>query len=852
MKRRMILGLFGWLILLGETVSAQAVTEAEYIEFIKVRDADGTVRCEQITRTPAEVAQMRATAAGVPLTVLPSTVGRRDNRIGLDIILRATPQLEANATAVAAFEAAAERWESIVKSPVTMILDVDYGPLRFGTPYAANVLGSTSTPRFQLTTTTIRQYADSLKSRNPGLANIYDAIPDPMPNTANVALPRPSGGLSNLQAIGFSDPNPDPDPSVNPFGTVAAIGFNSAFTYDFDPSNGITAGQTDFDAVVVHEIGHALGFISVIGGNSGFPLTWDLYRVRPNVVTNLATFNTAPRVLTPGPSATGGDHVYWDGYREYELSTATGGRTGGDGQQSSHWRADENRPATLGIERTIGIMDPTISAGVRDTIRLPDKRAMALMGWQIEFGNLIAPATELSAFSDYTTPSSVRIKWRNPNSFYDGRPLANWKVVVQRNGATVAQLTTSVAGDTASFTDTGLTEYSQNTYRIVGVFTGSGASDTGVVTILPPAFAGGAPQPQAGAVVSARSNGSTAVLSFRAPTKRADGTVLNNLSKARIFRINTLPTSVIDSVTLAPSDTGKTFVYIDTPPRKALPQYAYSVAFTSTAPANNQSATVTFPTVSAGTFSTAPYTETFEVNRQSVISDGLWDSTNVAANAGTFSLGARSYPNSSTFSAYIPQVTGSGDPSLSFFTVCRVDAADSAVVEVSRNRGINWTPVLSLNKNTHPEWTAGQNTWFQKNIPLAAFATDTILVRFRLKSDAATNDFGWLIDDISLSPGSLSSEAESPVNPTRFSLSQSYPNPFNPQTVIEYALPQRASVSLKVYDALGREVAALVSSTQAAGRYAVRFDGKNLSSGTYFYKIVAGDFSETKKMILIK
>lgn len=90
------------------------------------------------------------------------------------------------------------------------------------------------------------------------------------------------------------------------------------------------------------------------------------------------------------------------------------------------------------------------------------------------------------------------------------------------------------------------------------------------------------------------------------------------------------------------------------------------------------------------------------------------------------------------------------------------------------------------------------------------------------------------------------------VIPTEFGLSQNYPNPFNPVTTIEYQLPVAAKVSIKLYDMLGSEVATLINETKDAGFYKYQFNGSSLASGTYFFRIQANDFVQTKKMILMK
>lgn len=88
--------------------------------------------------------------------------------------------------------------------------------------------------------------------------------------------------------------------------------------------------------------------------------------------------------------------------------------------------------------------------------------------------------------------------------------------------------------------------------------------------------------------------------------------------------------------------------------------------------------------------------------------------------------------------------------------------------------------------------------------------------------------------------------------PMHYSISQNYPNPFNPYTTINYAIPKTSHVFIIIYNAIGEEIERLVDENQSVGNYNVNFNGKNLSSGIYFYQFKAGEYLKTKKMVLIK
>lgn len=88
--------------------------------------------------------------------------------------------------------------------------------------------------------------------------------------------------------------------------------------------------------------------------------------------------------------------------------------------------------------------------------------------------------------------------------------------------------------------------------------------------------------------------------------------------------------------------------------------------------------------------------------------------------------------------------------------------------------------------------------------------------------------------------------------PSKYDLAQNYPNPFNPVTNLEFGISNLRFVTLKVYDMLGKEVSTLVNEKLNPGTYKVEFDGSSLPGGVYFYRLTSGDFTDTRRMMLIK
>ena len=361
-------------------------------EFVLVRGANGEMVCREAL--PEERSKLEQISSENLHQInhlednLPTAPGEMsDLPAHLTIILRATAQLEGNQTAKNAFIAAAANWENQIKSPVTIYIDVDYGPTNFGAAWGANVLGSTSgASPVSAPYLNVRSNLQ-LSASNANETTIYNSLPSPVVPTDTGDVNTVSVTAAIARAIVLLDPTAQPTDSA------ARIGFNSTITtYDFTPGNGINSGQTDFDAVATHEIGHALGFSSRSGTSGTGPITpamWDLYRFRAG--TTSATFSTALRIMTIG-GPEGNNLQFFFAPNVPELGLSTGGPSGssangGDGWQSSHWQHISG--CTFGL---IGIMDPAIPSGCRRTISTNDLIAANILGYNLESNVAPPPA----------------------------------------------------------------------------------------------------------------------------------------------------------------------------------------------------------------------------------------------------------------------------------------------------------------------------------------------------------------------------------------------------------------------------------------------------------------------------
>jgi hypothetical protein len=250
-------------------------------------------------------------------------------------------------------------------------------------------------------------------------------------------------------------------------------------------------------------------------------------------------------------------------------------------------------------------------------------------------------------------------------------------------------------------------------------------------------------------------------------------------------------------------------------------------------------------------------------NAMSLIGNNVWFGTN-----STKVYHSTNYGATGSWTAGV--TTGNINTYAVWFTSATNGMCTGALDQISTNGGSTWTNggTVGGTGNMTAVGGIGSNYWLTRGNNIygstnfgstwtgAGYTGTTAL--WGINITTATNGCltGWAVG----ATGTIVKLTGIPVGisnnhneiPLVYSLSQNYPNPFNPSTSISFALPTAGNVELKVYDVLGREAASILNEFRPAGSYRVEFNASNLASGVYYYTIRSDNFSDTKKMVLIK
>jgi hypothetical protein len=294
--------------------------------------------------------------------------------------LRALEQLRGDAdkeVIIAAFERAAAAWSNRIKTPVTVVLGIDYGVnTARGDAFLPRTLASTYHPYVGF---------DYPEARRILAANSSGALEASIMNALPQSVLPTDTGTGSMVALTYAQSRAFGMPVTTWEGGLdATVSFNKNVLWDFNPDDGIGFLRHDFVAAATHEIGHALGFVSLNGEASAPPTILDMFRFRPGMTAE--NFTTAQRVMT-----TGGEQVYFTGQqfkvggvKTNELRLSTGGpKKLEDGVwESGHWKDDDDPSSGV----YVGIMDPSLSSEKHYEPTENDFWALEILGWNLVGG----------------------------------------------------------------------------------------------------------------------------------------------------------------------------------------------------------------------------------------------------------------------------------------------------------------------------------------------------------------------------------------------------------------------------------------------------------------------------------
>jgi choice-of-anchor B domain-containing protein len=472
------------------------------------------------------------------------------------------------------------------------------------------------------------------------------------------------------------------------------------------------------------------------------------------------------------------------------------------------------------------------------------------------------------AYSDYSKPNSMLLTWNDPTSYFGGNPLSSSEITIEieRNEINIA----SVAGATQTYTDNGLTDGTLYDYRIYAKII---ATDSMGLDVSASWIAGGSPvsaQPTNLEIISA--GGGMLKARWINPTTNDDGTPLDDFDAINLYENGSLLTTLSRST----SDTGKTDSTVFMPVSPNIPYYV--TAIDNETPSNESAASnPAYPPVSP------PYLEDFENATPGTpgtlsvqwtnetdddidwyVNEGGTPSSNTGAlvdhtigtATGNYMYIEATSPNFPNIVAHLTtpliDLSTLTNPVLIFWYHMYGAAMGELHVDVFANGVWNMDVMLPLVGQQQLNQT---DPWEQAVVDLSSYTSEPVQIRFRgITGTNYTSDMA--IDDVSFegNPSDIKSPKELV---TVFALKPNYPNPFNPTTTIAYQVPHKSDVRIEIYNTLGQKVRTLLNDHKEPGEYQAIWDGRNdsgaqVGSGVYLYRLVARDFVQVRKMILMK
>ena len=466
----------------------------------------------------------------------------------------------------------------------------------------------------------------------------------------------------------------------------------------------------------------------------------------------------------------------------------------------------------------------------------------------------LAPAN-FNVYSDYTTPTSMQLNWNDPILFNTGDTLQpeQFTIEIERDGAPMV----SIPGGSEQFADTGLVDGQEYRYKIF-----ARVNTTGMVSpeVEYAWIAGGSPVPAAPASFSLSGNELSVKIYWESPAVNVDGTPMDDYAGINLYQNGTL----VETFTRSSADTGRADTALYDLPVAGF--YDWHITVIDNEDPQNESE----PTQPLGTPLALPLLEEFAVPGEP--NPGLWINSNTDINdraadppSGDYALNLNGKPDGEDWVDLKPlDLSGleSGGVTLRYYYQPQgngnePEPEDSLRVYLKNDLG-EWVRVRSYEGGPVHPFTLEEIDLASAPAGNGSYFHGQFQVRFHSTGGAGffPND-DWFIDDVSLTLNPLAVEEDIAGQPLTLDLGQNYPNPFNPATVIGYQLSVVSDVKLTVYNLLGEKVAALIDARQNAGKYQVQWNGRDrqgrqVSSGVYLYRLEAGTFVQTRKMILLR